>query len=158
MNLPCWRDELTALAGVLASALLAGSNPAQGQPAEKPHIAAPTESKTCVACHVQSQPGIVEQWRDSGHAVAEIGCLECHQADAKDADAFEHYGEVIATVVTPRDCSACHAEAAAEFQRSHHAKAADILDSIDNFMAETVEGAAAPFDPHSPTPGLRCWR
>ncbi len=29
----------------------------------------------------------------------------------------------------------------------------DILASLDDFLAETVEGARAPFAPHSPTPG-----
>jgi hypothetical protein len=36
---------------------------------------------------------------------------------------------------------------------SHHAKAGNILASLDNFLAETVEGARTPFNPHSPTPG-----
>ena len=41
-----------------------------------------------------------------------------------------------------------------EFENSHHAKAGRILASLDNFLAETVEGARAPFNPHSSTPGL----
>jgi hypothetical protein len=60
---------------------------------------------------------------------------------------------VIATVVTPNDCGACHAEETAEFSASHHAKAGNILASLDNFLAETVEGSRISFNPHSPTPG-----
>ena len=36
---------------------------------------------------------------------------------------------------------------------SHHASAGNILKSLDNFLAETVEGSREPFNPHSPTPG-----
>jgi hydroxylamine dehydrogenase len=37
-------------------------------------------------------------------------------------------------------------------QGGHHAKAGNILASLDNYLAETVEGARLPFNPHSPTP------
>ena len=118
-----------------------------------PHIAVPASSKQCVDCHRQSTPGIIDHWKNSGHAVTGVACVECHQAKEGDADGFAHYGSHIATVVTPRDCSRCHAEIGAEFQASHHAKAGNILASLDNFLAETVEGARVPFNPHSPTPG-----
>ena len=35
-------------------------------------------------------------------------CVDCHKAEAKDADVFSHYGAQIATIVTPRDCARCH--------------------------------------------------
>ena len=79
--------------------------------------------------------------------------MDCHKAEAKDADVFSHYGQQIATIVTPRDCARCHPTEAAEFSASHHSKAGNILASLDNFLAETVEGSRAPFNPHSPTPG-----
>lgn len=40
-----------------------------------------------------------------------------------------------------------------QFEHSHHAKAGNILASLDNRLAETFEGARVPFNPHSPTPG-----
>ncbi|MHB8876985.1 MAG: multiheme c-type cytochrome, partial [Myxococcaceae bacterium] len=95
----------------------------------------------------------VEQWRASLHSTRKVGCLECHQAQAGDADAFGHNGELIATVVTPRDCARCHEGVVTEFTQSHHAKAGNILASLDNYLAETVEGARTPFDARSPTPG-----
>jgi hypothetical protein len=55
--------------------------------------------------------------------------------------------------VTPLDCARCHPAEAQEFESSHHAAAGNILASLDNFLAETVEGARVPFNPHSPTPG-----
>ena len=118
-----------------------------------PHIAVPASSTACVDCHMQSSPGIVEQWKGSTHARTGVSCYECHQSDLADVDSFNHYGSTIATVVTPRDCSRCHVEEAKEFGASHHARAGNILASLDNILAETVEGARAPFNPHSPTPG-----
>jgi hypothetical protein len=119
----------------------------------EPHIVVPDSSKGCVDCHVQANRGIVDQWKGSTHARRGVGCVECHYADERDVDAFSHYGAVIATIVTPRDCSRCHTREAAEFQASHHAKGGSILASLDNFLAETVEGSRVPFNPHSPTPG-----
>ena len=116
-------------------------------------VSAPARSKRCVECHTQLTPGIVGHWEGSTHARKGVGCVECHEADEKDADAWMHEGELIATIVTPRDCAKCHKEVAAEFAQSHHAKGGNILDSLDNYLAETVEGARVPFNPHSKTPG-----
>ena len=110
-------------------------------------------SQACIDCHESMQPGIVAQWRGSGHAKAAIGCLACHGAEAGRADAFDHYGATIAVIVTPRDCARCHKTEDGQFEASHHAKAGNILASLDNYLAETVEGARLPFAPHTPTPG-----
>ncbi|TAJ24947.1 MAG: hydroxylamine oxidoreductase, partial [Planctomycetota bacterium] len=122
--------------------------------ASKPHIAVPASSEQCVACHTQSTIGLVEHWKGSTHAEKGVGCVECHQAEAGDADGFEHYGAHIAVIVTPNDCARCHPGEAQEFMASHHAKAGNILASLDNLLAETIEGSRTPFDPHAPTPGL----
>ncbi len=118
-----------------------------------PHIAVPAASKSCVDCHGNISPGIIQHWKGSTHARKGVGCVDCHQANQEDADGFEHYGARIATIVTPRDCSRCHQREYQEFERSHHAKGGNILASLDNFLAETVEGARMTFNPHSPTPG-----
>lgn len=117
------------------------------------HAVIPASSKQCVECHQQHHPAIVAHWTGSTHARKGVGCVDCHQADLADADAFSHQGVTIATVVTPRDCSRCHPTEGTEFAHSHHADAGNILASLDNFLAEIVEGARAPFNPHSPTPG-----
>lgn len=119
----------------------------------EPHISIPATSKQCVDCHVQSSPGIIDHWKGSRHAEKGVGCFDCHKATAEDADSYKHYGAVIATVVTPLDCSECHPTEAAEFAASHHAKGGNILASLDNFLAETVEGARVPFNPHSTQAG-----
>ncbi len=140
---------------VCAPALIAhAAAPAPG--GARPGRAAliPESAELCLSCHGESTPGIADHWKGSRHALAGVGCVECHRADPKDADAFEHYTVTIATVVTPRDCARCHEREAKEFGASHHAKGGNILASLDNRLAEVVEGARAPFNPHSPTPGM----
>ena len=118
-----------------------------------PHIAVPDSSKRCVECHTQQTPSIVSHWEKSTHALKGVSCLECHTAHERDADSFMHEGYRIATIVTPKDCAQCHTQEYEEFAQSHHAKGGNILASLDNYLAETVEGSRIPFNPHSPTPG-----
>jgi hydroxylamine dehydrogenase len=130
-------------------------------------VVVPASSERCVDCHTQSSPGIVEQWKFSTHAHRGVGCVECHQAEQGDADAFLHEGALIAAVVTPKDCGRCHGQVFDEFTRSHHAKGGNILASLDNFLAEVVEGKrddskkGTPeefaFNPHGKTPGRDEW-
>ena len=105
------------------------------------HVSIPASSKSCVECHDKSSPGIIDHWEGSTHAMKGVGCVECHVAQQGDIDGFDHYGAFIATIVTPKDCGRCHKTETAEFLASHHAKAGNILASLDNFLAETVEGA-----------------
>ncbi len=118
-----------------------------------PHVIVPDSSKSCVECHTQLSPGVVEHWKNSTHAEKGVGCFECHEAKEGDVDAFKHYGMSIATVATPRDCARCHPSVAEEFAASHHAAAGNILASLDNRLAEVAEGARVNFNPHAPTPG-----
>lgn len=117
------------------------------------HVAIPASSRKCVECHFQQSPGIVDHWTGSTHAAKGVGCLDCHKANDGDVDGWSHHGAQIATIVTPLDCSRCHRTEYQEFTASHHAKGGNILASLDNFLAETVEGSREPFNPHSPTPG-----
>jgi hypothetical protein len=121
--------------------LLAGATGGAAAPASK----APADDKSaaCVACHAQKTPGVAAQWKSSKHSQAGVGCLDCHAATAADVDGFQHEGQRIATVVTPKDCAACHEDVAAESQASHHAKAAQFIGSLDNVMGEVIEGPLA---------------
>ncbi len=91
------------------------------------HVSVPAASKDCVECHAKSTSGIVDHWKGSTHARKGVACVDCHSAAEGDADAYQHYGALIATIVTPRDCSRCHQEVTAEFAASHHAKGGNIL-------------------------------
>ena len=44
-------------------------------------------------------PGSVDHWKTSTHAATGVGCVSCHEAGEGDADAFTHYGELIATSI-----------------------------------------------------------
>lgn len=98
------------------------------------------ESTACIACHKKESAAVYGQWGSSKHFRANVGCFECHTANQTDKDAYEHYGQFIATIVSPKDCARCHEHEVQEFNDSHHAKAARILGSLDNSLAEVVEG------------------
>ena len=98
------------------------------------------ESKECIECHKKDNPGLYEQWGSSLHFRGNVGCFECHMADEGDTDGFIHHDQFIATIVSPKDCARCHSQEVNEFMGSHHAKAGRILGSLDNVLAEVVEG------------------
>ncbi len=99
------------------------------------------ESAECVSCHREKTPGIYEMWGDSKHYAANVGCYECHKADPSDKDAIKHKDHIISVIVSPKDCGNCHEKAVEEFDASHHATAGNILGSLDNVLAEVVQGA-----------------
>ncbi len=105
------------------------------------------ETRQCVTCHKKNNPGIVQQWGASKHYRANVGCYECHAADADDPDAFIHdekkVKKNISIIVSPKDCSNCHAKEVKQAEASHHAAAANILASLDNLLAEVIEGNSA---------------
>ena len=80
------------------------------------------------------------EWQRSRHAQSGIGCLECHGADKTDIDGWNHHGVQVAALVTPKDCARCHDQEYQQFARSHHAKAGEILASLDNVLAERAAG------------------
>ncbi len=97
-------------------------------------------TQECVDCHQKESPALYEMWGDSNHYRANVGCFECHMADKGDIDAFKHYGQRISVIVSPKDCARCHQAEVEEFTASHHSKAGRILGSLDNVLAEVVEG------------------
>ncbi len=109
----------------------------------------------CLDCHASIHPGIVRDWQNSRHAkitpqeamavdglarklssknVPEnlknsvVGCAECHTLNpTAHADTFEHNGYDIHVVVSPTDCSTCHAQEAEQYSRNIMAHAYDNL-------------------------------
>jgi hypothetical protein len=94
----------------------------------------------CMTCHKEKSKGLYKQWLDSAHGRHNVTCLDCHKADPKDPDAYEHYDAIIATLVTPKDCGVCHEKESLEVGRSHHAKAWKILESNDAYLAHVAGG------------------
>ncbi len=106
-------------------------------------LALSEESAPCYRCHTEKTPAIAQEWAKSRHGQIGIGCHDCHQAEEKDLDGWVHQGKRIATIVTPNDCGRCHPAMTKEFMESHHAKAGQILGSLDNVLGEVVEGMPA---------------
>jgi hypothetical protein len=117
----------------------------------------------CATCHQKENPGLFKQWRNSAHGANDISCLDCHGANKGEADAFEHEGATIATLVTPKDCGKCHEAEAEQTQNSYHSHAGEILESKDAYLAhvaggypivivgcESCHGAKVKIDPNAP--------
>ncbi len=97
----------------------------------------------CVECHWMEDPGLTMEWNNSQHGQSGVNCLDCHRAEKGDKDGFEHEGARISIIVTPKDCSKCHATEFEEMDGSHHSKGGQILASLDNLLGEVVGGPAA---------------
>ena len=74
--------------------------------AAAPAIAGLGKSEACLTCHEQGSPGLVAHWRDSAHARAEGGVFRLPPGRQGGRRRVRALRGVIATVVTPRDCSA----------------------------------------------------
>ncbi len=98
------------------------------------------QTAECLTCHAKQNPSLYQQWGTSKHYRGNVGCFECHSAQPEDSDAFLHYGQQISVIVSPKDCGRCHSKEVEEFTSSHHSKAGRILGSLDNILAEVVEG------------------
>ena len=104
--------------------------------------------KQCVSCHKDDNPGLVSEWAKSAHAKQKVDCYDCHKAKEGTPGAYAHqkYKDkpiFINTVVSPKQCAACHEKEVAQHQPSHHAKGGQILASLDNIMGEVIGGPAA---------------
>jgi len=116
---------------------------APGWAAKKATVKLSKQGKACVGCHEAQSPSFVQEWKLSKHAAKGVDCYSCHKADKSDPDAMDHNGFTIAILVTPNDCGKCHAKEQQQMTTSHHAKAGDILNSLDNYLGEVVGGPEA---------------
>lgn len=98
--------------------------------------------KECISCHKKSSVGLTAQWQNSKHAEAGVNCLDCHKADVDDADAIKHEGVVIATIVSPLDCSRCHTTEYEQQKGSVHSEAVDLIKERLPALAGHVGGNA----------------
>ena len=121
-----------------------------------------TESDdSCVDCHMKKNPGLHKEWVNSKHFKANVGCYECHKAEPGAIDAYNHKDAVITTIVTPKRCATCHEREVKEFDASHHATGGLIINSLDNTLAEVVEGslqAKMTLNGESPVSVQGCWQ
>ncbi|MGA7979235.1 MAG: multiheme c-type cytochrome [Chromatiaceae bacterium] len=134
---------LAAAAAGLALALHVGPSEAARPGGEYGVDWGKPKGQQCVECHMTENPGLYLEWNQSQHGQTGVNCLDCHEAQEGDADAFTHEGALISVVVTPKDCSKCHKTEFEQMDGSHHAKAGQILASLDNLLGEVVGGPAA---------------
>jgi hydroxylamine dehydrogenase len=115
-----------------------------------PDLVSPT-TDFCLDCHNTSTPQIVADWERSRHARTtlgealkspklesrvssehipkeflefSVGCAECHTLNADNhPDTFDHEGELVHTVVSPKDCSICHSVEADQYDKNKMAHA-----------------------------------
>ncbi len=121
---------------------------------EAPEPIVTAANEACVTCHMKDSPAMVMQWEESRHAEFGVGCVDCHTAEKGDVDGWLHEGALVSALVTPKDCSNCHTREYEEFSKSHHAKAGEILASLDNILAEKVAGL-----PHNNADAVNgCWQ
>jgi len=103
------------------------------------------QDNPCVQCHIEKNIGktAIQEWKQSKHFDNGVECLDCHAAESTDKDAWQHEGETIAVIVTPKDCANCHETEWKQFDKSHHSRAGEILGSLDNVLGEVIEGVPA---------------
>ncbi|MBF0471149.1 MAG: hypothetical protein HQL48_07205 [Gammaproteobacteria bacterium] len=99
------------------------------------------QGDNCVSCHQKASNSLHQQWQQSTHAAAGVNCFDCHQADKDDTDAHEHEGEVIATIVSPKDCGRCHTKEAEEAKNSIHSQALALMVERTGATEEALESA-----------------
>ncbi len=75
---------------------------------------------SCVACHRQSTPGIVEQYGHSTMAAAVVTCHDCHEVAADYPGAKAHEGTTILSQPSAAMCQRCHTNEVAQFNQSRH--------------------------------------
>jgi mono/diheme cytochrome c family protein len=95
--------------------------------------------ENCASCHAKSSAGLHQQWLESAHAKAGVNCMDCHQAAREDADAIEHEGQVIATIVSPKDCGRCHTTEYEEQKGSVHAEAVSLIARYQEHPLRTLD-------------------
>ncbi len=139
------RRYLLALCALLVSSLcvLLAWGVGHAQQSPLPAFYGSKEGSVCIGCHSQQNAALVYDWRLSRMGQAGVNCYDCHRAQKGDPDAFEHNGFLISVIVSPKKCGRCHPQQVVEQQGSHHAKAGQILASLDNYLGEVVGGPPA---------------
>lgn len=134
---------------LVALGLFVCSCPAVAAVKVDPKLYGSPEGQVCIKCHELKTPGLHKMWRQGKMGQAGVNCYDCHKAEKKTDKApgnpagYDHRGFWITTIVSPKDCSRCHKDQFDQQQVSHHAKAADILNSSDNYLGTVVGGPAA---------------
>jgi hydroxylamine dehydrogenase len=100
---------------------------------------------TCIECHQEITPGIYHDWKKSVHAKVDVHCYTCHKTNKEDnlfsAAHLENDSHPISVVVSPTDCSGCHAKEAAQYAKSKHAHTLEIMWKVDRWLNDGMNNA-----------------
>ncbi len=75
-------------------------------------------AQTCVECHKEVTPKVVNDWQLSQHAENDIDCSACHGENHKTNTDYENVD-----LPTLETCSVCHEEKVTQFSKGKHAVA-----------------------------------
>ena len=132
-----WRFAvLSGLLSIFCSCLIADG--------QEPPVSELTQD--CISCHSSATPAIVADWQRSRHskttpaeslkkpqlqrlistdkvpeklAGVVVGCAECHMAnEAAHQDSFDHGGQKVHLLVSPKDCATCHPTESIQYEKN----------------------------------------
>ena len=133
-------SRISVSASLALTLLLSAWDARPAEPASTSPTITPAQNQACADCHRKNSPALVMEWERSVHYQRSVGCLDCHASEQGKPGAWLHEGAYVSVLVTPKDCSQCHEPEYQEFSRSHHARAGEILASLDNVLAEKAAG------------------
>jgi hydroxylamine dehydrogenase len=88
-------------------------------------------SAYCLECHTEETPRIFEEWVNSAHGKAGVGCADCHESSKGNDDSFFHAERFyVQTVVTTFTCAKCHKDQMRDYFTSGHAKSLELLKTM----------------------------
>jgi len=88
------------------------------------------EAASCIECHAQKTPAIVQDWLKSSMAHAGVSCIDCHGVSKDNPMANQNCPGVkrtniyVSKMVSPKTCAKCHPNEVKEFEESGHARGA----------------------------------
>ncbi|MCB9449914.1 MAG: nitrate reductase [Anaerolineaceae bacterium] len=106
---------------VLGLALIAFAVNSAISPNTGPVNALANSDDSCVTCHRNVTPGIIEQYGHSTMAAADVRCVDCHEVTSDYPGAYEHEGTYILGSPTTAMCQGCHEAETAQYYASRHA-------------------------------------
>jgi hypothetical protein len=81
-----------------------------------------SENATCLECHQEESPGILDQYHDSKHSQRGVQCLDCHKPlEGQEKMTTTHYDIPMVATPTPNNCAQCHDQEVHDFSASAHA-------------------------------------
>ncbi|CCH50024.1 multiheme c-type cytochrome [Pseudodesulfovibrio piezophilus] len=84
------------------------------------------EAKSCIECHSQKTPGIVENWKNGKMGHATVSCYDCHVVEkdspmASQCEGLRGTNIYTSPMVSSKTCSKCHPREVEQFLKSNHA-------------------------------------